>query len=386
MKRLLIKIAIYFLALLMIMISAPVVLAEDAAPKVWKNIRETDSRVRDVEVTWIWRYSSPPGRNVNEQKLVAEARELSRLRGDSPAQIREEERIAHYDYKYLTAGPTAYSIFTLERQQDAFACQMTQWGGRAMPGPPSAAVHSLGLRYGDILIGISSVEGYRTPNASIERGSSHHIFSCPNQPGDLLLLAAEPILQSFPSDQTSIQPGPNDTVILENVIPRTPPQTPIYPLKAVVSSKTWRPTSIDVINWYNHKSRDHFDISGYKEYPGGIWFPSQIVEVDSGGDRNVFSLVTAKFNSQTQLPLLSRGIPPRTVVDDLRFKGKTIRYWMGDHLPTDAEALALWNKQQSRRAGTPAPAGLPLLFGGLLVGVVLVRIARRRRIPSNKSV
>jgi hypothetical protein len=119
-------------------------------------------------------------------------------------------------------------------------------------------------------------------------------------------------------------------------------------------------------------------LSGYKEYPGGIWFPSHVRIVYPSLSIDLF-LVHAAFNRDARLDELKRWIPIGTQVSDGRL-GQTVTYRYSGSVPNLARLQVLLRQQAAATDPEKPPVAATLFLAlGPLAGVLLLRLPWHRR-------
>lgn len=143
-------------------------------------------------------------------------------------------------------------------------------------------------------------EGLNTPTkGTLRRDVKGKLSFSAASPVRPMFLFAAPITQIFTPENTTISEGPDNTIILECLLPYK------YPMlgRMTVSKQHWRPTDLVTSNPGSKRVHTHFVLDNYHEYAEGIWFPSHILEmnISEAGSKtsdSEYRLVKLHLNTQ----------------------------------------------------------------------------------------
>ena len=316
----------------------------------WERIREADARLRQIEVVWNCTRIQPPYPPAYVETLLAQSGEQARMAmAQSPpdlawteqayieqVQRRAKGSVSHTRLSFLSDGKTtrAEVVDTI----DTF---------------PGLCSHVIDIFDGENNIQLMGTGAKPPMRGDLTRDRTEKLsFSAPGIIAPLSLFAS-PLLEVFTphaaaiwegGDARSREPGTDeptgadDSVTLEQTLPYN------YPAQAhlTVSKQHWRPTRLTLMNAATRRIHTRYELGGYREHAGGVWFPDTILDTMPGPAGTLphsteYQLESARFNGEVDVMRLYPPVPPGTEITDFRFGPDAgICYKVTTRLPDDA--------------------------------------------------
>jgi hypothetical protein len=175
-------------------------------------------------------------------------------------------------------------------------------------------------------------------------------------------LTGQSVILSHDPAKTTIREGQDDTIVLE----MDAPDEPDHLYRTIISKETWKPLSSETIIKSSNYLLLRIEAKDYKQYDGGIWFPSELNERFGRRLTSRYKLKSVKFNDDVD----STGLllPAGAILRDDRF-GEVLSYKITDGcLPCDATVRKIVGKGNISQPSSK----LVLIAGLLLMGISCV--------------
>ncbi len=322
-------------------------LSVSAASKWWNLIEKSDARIQSCRVTWKHEILIPADSHADPKQEAKWAAAAARKEGKSDAEIAQAEKDAREMAQYNAQPHQVKQTFRFTRAGQIVRCDIT--------GEDDS--HSI-----DFFDGKNAV--FMPPESLVE--NAHFSALLTREPREILshsasswqmphLLLGVPLSQSMtPNDAVfspataSLQETQTD-LILESKVQAARDIAPgIHRL--TISKKHGRTVAYEFLDT-RRESNGRVVLSGYKEYPGGVWYPSR-VSVSTRGFAITYTLVDAAFNGAVDAE--ESRLPANAKVSDIRFgPGKVAQYILkAGSIPSDMEVQETLAEQAKLEAGS----------------------------------
>ena len=317
--------------------------------EVWRKIESANGKIGAIEATWRAVMTTPshqPLPKQKEEEILARVKSKAEQEGLTSQEVSRRVQIQKETLRLVEKGQTTTSLLHFVRVGQTIKCDVTVVEAQNgiidfFDGKNSVSIET-------------EVNGEpRSPQGNVMRDTSSILsYSAPTWQSARLLTGMS-LSQEYSSYNPSFKSSNSvaklieDKLILERQV--LPKQTGVgieYPaLLRMILTSDYRPSLYESRNTLDKSAQaglvGRVLISGYKSYPSGIQFPSQIT-VDTGAYKIEYSLQKAKFNDAVD-PSLTQ-MPPNTLIADSRFGfgAKTVVYRMKDGvLLSDSQVLKL---------------------------------------------
>lgn len=372
--------------------STPPPASVDSWLHIVQEIQQQDAKIRSSQIVWNVRVVNGPHHIRDFSKYLAEQTDRMRADHASERQIQEYQKFVSGNNAQMGSTWTVYEQFKFEYDGTNFYCDVPEQkmtGGAIKPTTANQQSHFVNWVYGGHAIQLDGLGSAVPKQGTLSRPEDGVLDNCANGFGDTIFLVGTPVLRDFVPAETRYQAGGDDTVVLKRTFqnPVLGPTRATVPVIAylVVSRKIWRPTVMTAVLPDSGQVLWTCRLSGYRRYPGGIWFPSHMSN-DSAGAVEECDLVKAAFNGAAKLTHLKAGIAPGTQLSDYRFPKHPVVYTVATHVPTDREVLSQIAKDQQESDSArvhqvqTVVQTVVLVAGSIALALFIVsRLVRRRR-------
>lgn len=327
--------------------------------ELWDRLRAADARLFACQAVWRRHFVMRGDTHLDLEKLAAQAAERARLEGLSAAEQTQRAQLARMVVAQQRAGYSqeAKLSFTTD-QVRVVRCEVVE-------GPPSSKPNGSTAAYLDYTDGTNQVniEGADTSGPQygfIRRDPSQALRHSAPDFGDVQFLIGWPVLDAFSPGDSTLRVEKVDELVLERKLPI---QGMPFQARMIVSTVTWRPVRMEVINPYDQSVLRRYRTSGYHRHGETIWFPNHVsVEYPLRDGRvlrsSTFDLVDVKLNEDADLSSVQHPLPHGASISDYRFN-EGVRYRLGhDTVPSDDAVRRLIAEKRPRNRQTPARSAL----------------------------
>ncbi|RYX80865.1 hypothetical protein EON83_26630 [bacterium] len=323
----------------------------------WEKLLAANSRITAAHVVWKrWRHIAPANNDKEADKWEAVVVAAARKRGLSEAEAKKEGKAARQDVAHTAQTLQTQLDFT--RVGSSVLCTTDYFDGRN--------IRTIEFSDGTDDLSIQSTTGAAKKNLDgtlfreVDEVLGHSVKGFQL----LRLLTGLPLNERFSESNpiasekdSTLVTLPGGDVAMQRMLhteKRGQVEEMLGPDEVVFEKEQLYPVSASsfgiAMNFKNGKMianrgprRFHAVASDYKQYPGGIWFPSKITVTNFMGTSD-FVLDKAEFNEQVDASKVL--LPPNLRVADVRFGTEPINYTIKDgKIPSDEYVKSLLKKK-----------------------------------------
>lgn len=371
-------------------IYAPRAFALTAADN-WSALHLADSQIYASHTQWKCVLTQQPRPHLDVEKLLARTEAEWREEGENGEEL--NQHLAN-DRQLLTQevhGWNQLSLLKFLHQGDKTRCAITS-GNRA---PIGTLMETLLTITGtiDFYDGRDSTVVETEENVVDGKAKTHFSGRIKRDGSEIMphvgaanvsMLTGASLFQDYRAEDSSMRGGANNTIVIERQTFIKVKQAS-FPLltRWFISKQTWRPVTMET-QWNvpatkdfpaNTTMRQRIHFLDYQRYPGGIWWPSHILDERLGLHPETkppisydYKLVKAEFNEYVDPALLERPLPAGTSITDYRFSPRPkVSYVIKKNIPSDEEVLKVVKQREAEdKVGqTPKQSAFPLIPLGL---------------------